>query len=79
MQLDLQEIVKKALKYFIEGLAIAIAAFAIPKRQLKLEEIVAIAMSGAATFAVLDMYAPEIATSARTGAGFSIGRKHIGV
>ena len=77
--IDTQEIIKKVLKYFIEGLAVAVAAFAIPNRKLKLEEIIAIAMSGAATFAVLDMYAPEIANSTRTGTGVAIGRKHIGI
>jgi cell division protein FtsW (lipid II flippase) len=75
---DMQEVIKRALKYFIEGLAIAIAAFAIPKRQLKMEEVAMIAMAGAATFAVLDMFAPEVASGARTGAGFAIGGKHAG-
>ena len=78
MTIELQEVLKKFLKYFIEGLAIAIAAFAIPKRQLKLEEVAMIALSGAATFAVLDMYSPEVASGARTGAGIAIGGKHAG-
>jgi hypothetical protein len=78
MQADLNEIIRRALKYLVEGLAIAIAAYAIPSRQLKMEEVMMIAASGAATFAVLDMYSPEGAAGARKGAGFGIGAKHVG-
>jgi hypothetical protein len=78
MQADLNEIIRRALKYLVEGLAIAIAAYAIPSRQLKMEEVMMIAASGAATFAVLDMYSPEVAAGARKGAGFGIGAKHVG-
>ena len=33
--IDLSELVKRAIKYLVEGLMVAIAAFAIPKRSLK--------------------------------------------
>ena len=74
---DLNEIIRRALKYLIEGLAIAVAAIAIPKRQLKVEEIAMIAAAGASTFAILDLYAPEVASGARRGAGYAIGAKHV--
>ena len=74
MNLDVQEIVKRIIKYLVEGLMVAIAAFAIPKVSLKLDEIGLIALTAAATFSILDTYVPSLAVSARTGAGFGIGQ-----
>tara|TARA_B110000211_G_C14092359_1_gene559887 strand:+ start:7799 stop:8089 length:291 start_codon:yes stop_codon:yes gene_type:complete len=70
---DLQEIVKRAVKYLVEGAAVAVAAYYIPQKKMELEEIIMIALTAAATFALLDMYAPSIGTAARQGAGFGIG------
>jgi hypothetical protein len=36
---DLGELVKRVIKYLVEGLMVAIAAYAIPKRSLNIEEI----------------------------------------
>jgi hypothetical protein len=70
---DVTEIVKRIIKYLIEGLMVAIAAYAIPKASLKLEEIALLALTAAATFSILDTYVPAIAVSTRAGAGFGIG------
>lgn len=70
---DLQEIVKRAIKYLIEGGAVAVAAYYIPRKQMKIEEVIMIAITAAATFALLDMYAPSISNAARQGTGFGIG------
>jgi hypothetical protein len=71
--INVAELIKRVVKYLVEGLMIAIAAFAIPKRSLNIEEIVFIALTGAATFSILDTFLPTMAGSARTGAGFGIG------
>ena len=42
-------------------------------REELIEEIVMIAITAAATFALLDMYAPSIGNAARQGTGFGIG------
>lgn len=76
--LDMTQLVQRVMKYLIEGLAVAIAAVAIPKRQLAPREIAMIAAAGASMFAILDMYAPEVAAGARKGAGMGIGAKHVG-
>jgi ABC-type Co2+ transport system permease subunit len=70
---NISELVKRIIKYLVEGLMVAIAAFAIPKRSLNLEEIVLIALTAAATFSILDTYIPSMGMSARTGTGFGIG------
>jgi hypothetical protein len=71
--LDLGELVKRALKYFVEGLIVALAAYVIPAKRLRLDETLLIALVAAATFSILDTYLPSLAVSARTGAGFGIG------
>jgi hypothetical protein len=71
--IDFSELLKRAIKYIVEGIMVAIAAFAIPKKQLNVEEVVIIALTAAATFSVLDVFVPSMASSARGGAGFGIG------
>jgi ABC-type Co2+ transport system permease subunit len=70
---NVSELVKRIIKYLVEGLMVAIAAYAIPKRSLNMEEIVLIALTAAATFSILDTYVPSMGVSARSGAGFGIG------
>lgn len=72
--LDLQSLVK----YLVEGLAVAAAAFYIPRFKSDLKEIALIALTAAAVFAVLDQFAPSVAIGARQGAGFGIGYKLVG-
>ena len=76
--LDLNDLVKRAIKYLIEGLVVALAAFAIPKKQLNVEEIVIIALTAAATFSILDVFIPSMCVNARGGAGFGIGANLVG-
>lgn len=75
---DAGEIIKRVVKYLVEGLMVAIAAFAIPKRSLNLEEIALLALTAAATFAILDTYIPSMGISARSGAGFGLGANLVG-
>lgn len=69
----IKNVFHRTLKYLIEGLAVAMAAHYIPKRKLKMSEIVSIAVTAAAIFAVLDVFAPSIGESVRTGMGLGIG------
>lgn len=71
--INVAELVKRIIKYLVEGLMVAIAAYAIPKRSLNVEEIVLIALTAAATFSILDTYVPTMGVSARSGAGLGIG------
>jgi hypothetical protein len=70
---DLGELVKRAIKYIVEGIMVAIAAFAIPKKSLNIEEVIIIALTAAATFSVLDVFIPAMGQSARNGAGMGVG------
>ncbi len=75
---DLTEILKRIIKYLIEGFIVAIAAYAIPKQSLKLEEIALLALTAAATFSILDMYIPSMGVTMRSGAGFGLGANLVG-
>ena len=76
--LDLGEIVRRALKYLVEGVAVSVAAYMIPQKKLKIEEVLMIALTAAATFAILDMYTPAIGEATRLGAGFGVGANLVG-
>jgi len=71
--INIGELIKRIIKYLVEGLMVAIAAFAITKRSLDIEEIIFIALTAAATFSILDTYIPSMGVTARSGAGFGIG------
>ena len=62
--INVAELVKRIIKYLVEGLMVAIAAYAIPKRSLNWEEIVLIALTAAATFSILDTYVPSMGATA---------------
>ena len=76
--LDLGDLVSRAIKYGLEGLAVAIAAYLLPGKVMKLSEIGMIALVALATFAILDVYALSVGASTRTGAGFGIGAHLVG-
>ena len=76
--LDIGELVRRIVKYVVEGIMVAIAAYAIPKHSMKLDEVMLIALTAAATFSILDTYVPSMAVSARSGAGFGIGANLVG-
>jgi len=75
---DLGELMRRAIKYLVEGLMVALAAYAIPKKSMKIDEIALIALTAAATFTIMDTYLPSMAVSARNGAGLGIGANLVG-
>ena len=77
---NINELTKRIIKYLVEGLMVAIAAYAIPKARnaLNIEEIIFIALTAAATFSILDTYIPSMGVSARSGSGFGIGAALVG-
>lgn len=76
--LDVAELIKRVIKYLVEGIMVAIAAYAIPKRSLNMEEIALLALTAAATFSILDTYVPTMGVTSRSGAGFGIGANLVG-
>jgi len=70
---DFSELIKRAIKYIIEGIIVALAAYVIPKKSLNIEEVVVIALTAAATFSILDIFIPSMGISTRQGASLAIG------
>jgi uncharacterized ferredoxin-like protein len=77
MDIDFSEILARFLKYIMEGIAVGLACFFTAK--LNMDQILIISITAAVTFAILDMYTPQISTAARMGTGFCIGSQLTGV
>jgi len=65
--------VNNLLKYFIQGLAVAIAAYVIPNRKTSVHEVLVISIVSGLTFMVLDTFTDDISKYARLGVGAGIG------
>jgi hypothetical protein len=76
--LDWMEVLRRMVKYLVEGLVVALAALVIPKKSLNMEEVIAIGVTAAAVFSLLDVYSPSISAAARTGAGLAVGGGVVG-
>jgi len=73
--IDYTEILTRFLKYLFEGFAVGIACYF---SNLKADQIIAISITAAVTFAILDMYSPRISEAARLGTGIGIGSQFAG-
>jgi hypothetical protein len=76
--INFTEIIVRAIKYLVEGAAVAVAAYLIPRKGMKWQEILMIALTAAAVFSILDLFAPVVGMTARQGAGFGIGATMVG-
>jgi hypothetical protein len=65
MSVNVKEIIKKVIKYLIEGLVVLCAAALIPQKALKMDEILIIALVAAATFSILDTFIPVTGNTIR--------------
>ena len=75
---DIEQVALRFMKYALEGLVTSFAAYFVPGKTLQAPEILMIGVIASATFAVLDLFAPAIGQSVRTGAGFGIGANLVG-
>lgn len=72
---DWKEIIKRGIKYLVEGLAVAfVAYYFIGRGRLNIKDIVMLGITAAFVFAILDTFSPTIALGTRFGAGFGIGQ-----
>lgn len=71
--MDLQQLGRSLFKYFLEGIAVALAAYYVPRRKVEMMEVLMIAITAGLTFMILDLFSPSIGQGARLGAGLGIG------
>lgn len=76
--LDIWDVLTRLIKYMLEGLAVAIVAYILPKSKLHASEILFIALTAACVFSILDLLAPSISNGARQGVGAGAGFNLIG-
>jgi hypothetical protein len=72
------ELLTRAIKYFLEGLAVAVAMVIIPRKTPNIEEIVVVSVTAALVFAILDLLSPSIGLTSRQGAGLALGSQLAG-
>ena len=72
------ELLTRVIKYFLEGLAVAVSMILILRKTPPMEEVLTIAVVAATVFAILDMLSPSIGLTARQGAGFGMGARLVG-
>jgi ABC-type Co2+ transport system permease subunit len=75
---DFSELIKRAIKYIVEGIIVALAAYVIPKKSLSIEEVIVISLTAAATFSLLDVFIPSMGVMSRNSAAAGIGLGLIG-
>ena len=71
--IDGKGVCRTIMKYIVSGGAVAAAAFFVPQRTMRPDELVMIAFTAAAVFAVLEMFAPRVYQGTQFGTGFGIG------
>jgi|GWRWMinimDraft_5_1066013.scaffolds.fasta_scaffold11371_2 hypothetical protein len=65
--------VNNFVKYIIQGIAVAVAAYVIPNRRSNYREVLVISIVAALTFFTLDIFTDDVSKGAKFGAGFGIG------
>lgn len=65
--------INNLVKYIVQGIAVAVAAYVIPNRKTNIHEIMIISIVASLTFFVLDIFTDDVAKGTRLGAGFGIG------
>lgn len=76
--MDPSNILQRAIRYIVQGFAVALAAYYIPKHNMSINEITSIAITAAVIFAVLDVLSPTLYGYAQTGMGIGIGLGTVG-
>ena len=72
------ELASRAIKYFLEGLAVAVAMVIIPRKVPNVEEILTVSVVAAVVFAILDLLSPSIGLTSRQGTGLALGSQLAG-
>ncbi len=65
--------IRNLILYLIEGIAVAIAAYVIPNRRTKLNEVVVISVIASLSFFILDVFSDKVGSGSRLGVGLGIG------
>ena len=67
--------VKKGLKYILQLIVIFMAAKFVPSKELDFKDVTIIAIIGAVSFAIIDMYSPSISKKGQDTTGKALSFK----
>jgi hypothetical protein len=70
---DVQESVKRLIRYLLEGIAVSLAAHLVGKNKLDIQTIVLLGVTASAVLSILDVFSPTIGSATRSGAGLGLG------
>lgn len=73
------DILKRAIKYLVEGCVVAFVAHTFTKGKLEMNEILMIGITASFVFAMLDTFSPTISLGARLGTGLTLGPSIFGL
>jgi len=71
--LDIQELIKRIIKYLVEGIIVSLVAFLVVKKPLDLEDILILGLTAAAAFSIMDTYLPSMGQQLRQGTSLGLG------
>ena len=75
---DVMDLVRRAVKYLFEGLVVAFVAEFHPRNLYQWKKFYSLGLVAATTFSILDTFIPNVAASARQGAGLGLGANLVG-
>jgi hypothetical protein len=75
---DSRELCRKVVKYLTLGFVIAICALILPKQKIDFESVISLGLVAGATFAIIDVFMPNMSYPVQLGAGFGIGANLVG-
>lgn len=76
--MQFEEIAWLLVKYLLEGIAVATAAFYLSSKRASAKETISIGVTAAVVFLVLDLFAPSVGAASRSGSGIGIGLARVG-
>lgn len=73
-----EDLIYLAIKYLLEGLAVAVSAYYLTSKKTSIRETLAVGTTAATIFLLLDIFSPSIGSATRSGAGLGIGLRRVG-
>ena len=70
---DTQEMLTRLGKYIIEGFVVALVSYLLPGHKLSGYDIALLGLTAASVFSILDLLAPSISSTVRSGVGYGVG------
>lgn len=78
MMVNTKELCARVVKYLTLGLVVAFCGLVLPRKSLKVDEVLTLALVSGSMMAILDMYMPVASNSLQRGVGLTLGAGLVG-